>query len=369
MVQVVDRHGRLVARSLSLGGRVLDPTLATPAIAGRSGYGDAELGSSDVRVYAAPLATTSGVAAGGAVVVAASTADVEDTIGAVRLVTVLGAIGAALVGASAVWFLMGRALRPLVRLDQAAAEIGRTGDPRTRLPEPHRDDEVGRLAGTLNTMLETLERARAKEQRFVADASHELRTPLTALRGNVEHLARHGASPELVSDLQSDAARLAQLADDLLALSREDDEQLPDDEVRLDELARLADADEVVTVPVTVVGDRDALARALGNLVENARRHGRGRVTVRVGVGDQTARLEVEDEGAGIAAGDRERVFERFHGRGSGLGLAIVRATAERHGGRAYVDASRFTLELPIVTNPSDGLGTSDGEESEKGLP
>ena len=111
--------------------------LAAPAIAGRGGYADAELGSTDVRVYAAPLATTSGVAAGGAVVVAASTADVEDTIGAVRLVTVLGALGAALVGASAVWFLMGRALRPLVRLDQAAAEIGRTGDPRTRLPEPH----------------------------------------------------------------------------------------------------------------------------------------------------------------------------------------------------------------------------------------
>lgn len=369
MVQVVDRHGRLVARSLSLGGRMLDPALAAPAIAGRGGYSDAKLGSTDVRVYAAPLATTSGVAAGGAVVVAASTADVENTIGAVRLVTVLGAIGAALVGAAAVWFLMGRALRPLVRLDRAAAEIGRTGDPRTRLPAPHRDDEVGRLAASLNTMLDTLERARAKEQRFVADASHELRTPLTALRGNVEHLARHGASPELVADLQADAARLARLADDLLVLSREDEEQLSGSEVRLDELARLAAAEDMVTEPVTVFGDRDALARALGNLVENARRHGHGRVTVRVGAVDGIARLEVEDEGPGIAPPDRERIFDRFHGRGSGLGLAIVKATAERHGGRVYVEGSRFTLELPIVTNPSDDSGTPHGGESEKGPP
>jgi two-component system OmpR family sensor kinase len=76
----------------------------------------------------------------------------------------------------------------------------------------------------------------------------------------------------------------------------------------------------------------------------------------------------VEDEGGGVPASDRERVFERFHGRGSGLGLAIVRATAERHGGRAFVDGSRFTLELPIVTNTSDGPCISSGEHPEKGL-
>ena len=369
MVEVVDRRGRLVARSLSLGDRVLDPSLASAAIAGHGGYADAALGATDIRVYAAPLATTSGVAAGGAVVVAASTADVEDTIGAVRVVTVLGALGAALVGAAAVWFLMGRALRPLVRLDHAAAEIGRTGNPRTRLPAPRRQDEVGRLAATLNDMLDTLERARANERRFVADASHELRTPLTALRGNVEHLARHGASPELVADLQADAGRLARLADDLLVLSREDAGPLSEDEVRLDELARVAGADEVLVEPVAVRGDRDALARAIANLVENARTHGRGRVVVTVRASGDRVRVDVEDEGVGVPATDRERVFERFHGRGSGLGLAIVRATAERHGGRAYVEGSRFTLELPIVTNTSDSPGISSGEQPEKGLP
>ena len=124
---------------------------------------------------------------------------------------------------------MRRALRPLARLARAAAEIERTGDSRRRLPEPQRDDEVGRLATTLNAMLASLERSREAERRFLADASHELRTPLTALRGNVELPRRHGATPELVADSQADAERLARLADDLLALSREEAAAPPDD--------------------------------------------------------------------------------------------------------------------------------------------
>jgi signal transduction histidine kinase len=369
MVEVVDRRGRIVARSLSLGGRVLPASLAAGAVAGRSGYGRTDLGATHLRVYAAPLAEGTGRAAGGAVVVAASTADVEDTVHAVRAFTFFGALAAALLGGAAVWFLMGRALRPLARLDRVAAEIGRTGDPRGRLPEPHRDDEVGRLAATLNTMLDSLERARESERRFVADASHELRTPLTALRGNVEHLARHGATPELVADLQADAERLARLADDLLFLSREEAAARPDGEVRLDDLARESGGDAWSGAEVRVVGDRDALARAVANLVENARRHGRGRITVEASQANGVALLTVTDEGAGIPEAERERVFERFHGGGSGLGLAIVRATAERHGGRAYVRGATFTIELPAVRKDSESIGTPSGEELEKGQP
>src|SRR5204863_3744222 len=194
----------------------------------------------------------------------------------------------------------------------------------------------GRLAATLNAMLDSLERSRESERRFVADASHELRTPLTALRGNVEHLARHGSTPELVADLQADAERLVRLADDLLFLSREDAAARPEGDVRLDELARESGADAWTGAEVLVAGDHDALARAVANLVENARRHGRGRVTVEAVQADGLARLVVSDEGPGVPDAERERVFERFHGGGSGLGLAIVRATAERHGGRAY---------------------------------
>ncbi len=174
--------------------------------------------------------------------VAASTADVADTVRTLRALTLAAAIVAAAIGGAAVALLMRGALRPLVRLDRAAAEIGRSGDARRRLPEPHRHDEVGRLATTLNSMLDGLERARDAERRFLADASHELRTPLTALRGNVAHLARHGASPALVADLEADAERLAQLADDLLALSREEAAPPPDEDVALDELAAAAAA-------------------------------------------------------------------------------------------------------------------------------
>lgn len=369
LVEVVDRNGRVVARSGSLGGRELPATLARRAIAGRASYAHTKMGATGLRIYAAPLALGAGPAGGGAVLVAASTDGVEDTVRETRLATLLGAVGAAVLGGLLVWFLVGRAIAPLARLDGAAAEIGRTADPSSRLPGVHRDDEVGRLAGTLNHMLESLDRAQARERRFVADASHELRTPLTSLRGNVEHLVRHGPTPALVADLQSDAERLGRLVDDLLALSREESGRPTSDEaVSTAELVRSAGADVWTADDVPVRGDHDALARALGNLVENARRHGTGRVTVAAVQVDGRARISVSDEGPGVAPADRNRVFERFHGDGSGLGLSIVRATAERHGGTAYVDGSTFTIELPVMKS-SDSTGIPSGEELEKGSP
>jgi signal transduction histidine kinase len=365
LVEVLDGRRRILARSLSLGGRVLPGALAQDAIDGaRPRYSTVRFGGDELRVYAAPIAN---VAGGGGVLVAASTADLSNTISTLHGLTLLAALVAAGVGAAAAALLMRGALQPLARLDRAAGEIGRTGDASRRLPDPHRADEVGRLATTLNTMLDSLERARQSERRFLADASHELRTPLTALRGNVAHLARHGATPALVADLEADAERLARLADDLLALSREEAAPPPDSDVRLDELARASGADRVDAEPVTVAGDRAALERALSNLVDNARRHGRGAVTVQVRADGDRAFLSVEDEGEGVHLLDRERVFERFYGDGSGLGLAIVRATAERHGGRAVVEGARFTIELVRKASESDRQAA--GEELEKGHP
>ena len=365
LVEVIDSRHRIVARSLSLGGRVLPQSLAQDAIDGASSrYRTVQFGGDELRVYAAPLANVSG---GGAVLVAASTTDLSNTISTLHGLTIIAALLAAGVGAGAAALLMRGALQPLARLDRAAGEIGRTGDPSRRLPDPHRADEVGRLARTLNAMLDSLERARESERRFLADASHELRTPLTALRGNVAHLARYGATPALIADLEADAERLARLADDLLALSREEAAAPPDEEVRLDELAYAAGADRVEAEPVTVTGERAALERAVSNLVDNARRHGRGAVTITVRVDGEHARLSVEDEGAGVPLLDVERVFERFYGDGSGLGLAIVRATAERHGGRAFVEGPRFTIEL--LRKASESGRHAEGEELEKGLP
>jgi signal transduction histidine kinase len=382
-VEVVDRNGRIVARSLSLGGRVLpvQPLLRRVIAGGPARYAGVELGVEDLRVYAAPLADAGGPAAGGAVAVATSTHDLDATLASVHLLVLVAALLAATVGAVVLTLLMRRALRPLGRLAEAAAEIEQTGDPKQRLPEPASDDEVGRLARTLNGMLGALDRSREAERRFLADASHELRTPLTALVGNVAYLARHGASDELIAELERDTRRLATLADDLLALSREEAAPRPVDVVRLDELAR--ESEDVVVVangPVGVRGDRDALERALTNLVDNARRHGSGRITVEAAQRNGTAFLTVSDEGPGLTGEEAERAFARFWrgnagGGGSGLGLAIVRATAERHGGRAYAEGSRFTIELPALreTSESPGRTASNGkaehvaEESKEG--
>jgi two-component system OmpR family sensor kinase len=380
-VEVLDRRNRLVARSLALGGRVLPVRrLAAQAIAsGHSSYATSSIGGERLRLYAAPLADFGGPAAGGAVVVAASEEDMNRTIAKLHLFLVLAGLAAAALAALSVFVLLRRALRPVSRLADAAADVERTGDPRRRLPLPATRDEVGRLAETLNAMLASLERSRDLERRFLADASHELRTPLTALRGNVAYLTRHGPTAEVLDDLERDAERLARLADDLLALSREEAAVAPRDEVRLDLLAKDAVRDDALVDvaapdPVTVQGDAAALQRALGNLVQNAHVHGPagGRVVVAVEEADRVVRLSVTDEGQGLRLEEAKLAFERFWRRspdrpGSGLGLAIVRATAERHGGRAYVEGARFTIELPALRNLSSSGATKSEEAPEKG--
>jgi len=371
-IEVVDSRGRLVARSLALGGRVLPAqSLVRRAIGrGRPGYANIESAGDDLRAYAAPLADVGGPAAGGAVVVAGSTHDLDETLASLRWFLFAAGLAAAVLAGAAVAVLMRRALVPLERLAGAAADVERTGDPSRRLPEPAQRDEVGRLAATLNAMLASLERSRDAERRFLADASHELRTPLTALRGNVAYLARYGATPELVAELEADAERLAVLADDLLTLSREESAAAPTEPVRLDVLARsaaaaYAHADVEAPEPVAVYGDHAALERALANLVRNAELYGPtgGRITLATEAVNGVARVSVSDEGPGPE--DPEQAFARFwrgehREPGSGLGLAIVRATAERHGGRAYAKGSRFTIELPALRNLSESVPTTD---------
>ena len=367
LVEVIDRQGTIVARSLSLGGRVLHVgTGVQAAIAdARSGYSSSTLGTEHLRLYTAPLADLGGPARGGAVVVAASTHDLDETLASLHLFVFVTGIVAALLGAGAVALLMGRALAPLRRLASGAAEIERTGDPRRRLPQPVSNDEVGQLAGTLNAMLASLERAREREGRFLADASHELRTPLTALRGNVAYVARHGATPDVIAELERDADRLARLADDLLVLSREESrESTPDEEVDVSalitELAEREGIEATVDDHIHVRGDRAALERAVENLVQNARKYGPpdGRIVVTVAGSDGAALVSVSDDGPGLQPYEADRAFRRFwrgrnSGNGSGLGLPIVRAIAERHGGRAYAEGAVFTIELPRLSEIS----------------
>ena len=330
----------------------------------------------------APIAEAGGPAAGGAVLVASDTTDIHDTISHLGFVLTVSGAAIALIAAVIAAYLTRRGLQPLRRLAGGAEEIERTADPARRLPDASpstakASDEIAQLTGVLNRMLASLERSRANERRFLADASHELRTPLTSLLGNVHYARRHGADAEVLADLERDAERMARLVDDLLVLERQagDGEAASagrgeaDSTVELDRLVQTVAAEhEVVRLgviePVRLQGDADALRRVVSNLIENAIVHGPSGQPVDVSLtrDDGTSRLAVTDQGPGPDAAARERMFERFWrapdaaGRpGSGLGLAITQAIVARYGGQITVDGATFTVELPADSAPTAG--------------
>jgi two-component system, OmpR family, sensor kinase len=364
LIELVDRHGGIVARSLSLrSGTLPGGPIAREVIAdGRPRFADASFADNQIRLYAAPLPRVGGGAAsGGAVVVASSTQQVDHTLHRLRTLTLLAGFVAALVAAAAALVLTRRTLRPLERLAVDARLIGGTGDPSQRVAQPQGPEEIASLAVALNGMLEALERSRDAELRFLADASHELRTPLTALRGNAAYLARHAPEGEAFADLEADIARLGRLVDALLAVAREDAAVPPSEEVRLAEaVAEFADDPQVrveADGELRLRGDRAAITRAVANLVANAKLYGpQGQpVTVRVQRSGDEAVVSVSDQGEGIPPELAEQASTRFWrgpgsaGReGSGLGLALVRATAERHGGRLVIDGATVSMVLPL---------------------
>jgi two-component system OmpR family sensor kinase len=366
-VEVLDAHDRLIAHSEALGSQPLPAgTAVQNAIArGSAGFADVKVGGRPFRLYAAPIAQAGGPAAGGAVIVASDTTDIDHTVGHIGLLVALIGAGVALAAAFAATLLTGRVLRPLRRLAQGAAEIERTADPAKRLESTTAADEVAALTGVLNRMLSSLDQARSSERRFLADASHELRTPVTALRGNVEYVARHGASEDVLADLRADAERLARLVDDLLVLERAGSVQPASEEsgeLALDalvlELAQTRARVELAELePASVRGDRSSLERAIGNLIENALLHGPPGRPVKVSLRTREGRalLTVSDQGPGPPPAERARVFERFwRGQdalerpGSGLGLSIVDAIVKSHRGRVELHGSAFTIELPL---------------------
>jgi signal transduction histidine kinase len=382
-VEVLDRRQAIVARSLALGAKLLPrgPEVAA-ALRGNSGFADTELDGEPIRVFAAPIADVSGPAAGGVVLVASSTADIEDTLHQLSLLLLLCGAIAVLAGGLAAAFLTRRSVRPLRQLSSSATTIERTGDASRRLAEPATPEEIGDLARALNGMLAALERSRQRERRFLADASHELRTPLTSLIGNVDFLSRHGAGEEVVADLRSDAERLRRLVDDLLVLERESGAAAPEQPVRLERtVAEVSAGNPNVVTRIegsaTVIGEPGALARSLENLLENAAVHGPagGQVEISMKVAGGRVEVAVRDEGAGFPPGAEEAAFERFWraeeaaGRsGSGIGLAIVKATAERHGGGVRASGSTVTITLPIAAAVAEAEPSAEPVRSDTGL-
>jgi two-component system, OmpR family, sensor kinase len=302
---------------------------------------------------------------GQTVVVGASLEDRDDALGGLLAAFLVG--GPIALGLSTLlgYLLAGALLRPVEDMRRRAAEISteRAGQ---KLPLPQAHDEIFRLGTTLNEMLGRLEAGIARERRFVADASHELRTPLALLSAELELAQRRPRSPEELRAALDSAAeevdRLTRLAEDLLVLARADEGQLPlrREEIQVKDLLETVAGrfDQNVEVGVqdgdSIVGDRLRLEQALGNLVDNARRHGAGTIRLEAERRDDRIELRVSDEGPGFPPELLPHAFDRFtrgdearERGGTGLGLAIVAAVAKAHGGRAHAEGSTVTIELP----------------------
>jgi two-component system OmpR family sensor kinase len=352
------------------------------------------------RVRAVPVTLADG--SSGTLMVAQSLDGVQGILDRlVLLLMVIGVVTVAVLGAVG-YLLVRGSLRPLQDVERTAAAIA-AGDLSKRVPEADERTEVGQLAAALNVMLGRVESAFAEREageqaartseermrRFVADASHELRTPLTTIRGFAE-LYRQGAVSDddgvrrVVGRIESEAARMGLLVEDLLLLARLDQQRpLASEPVDLLDLtteavesARAVQPGRPVVLEVgpldalpVVVGDAPRLRQVLDNLLGNALRHTPEGTLVTVSVGTRRsddgapARVEVEvaDEGPGMDADHAGRVFERFYRAdesrnrndgGTGLGLAIASSLVQAHGGTLSVDTApgrgaRFRIDLP----------------------
>uniref|UniRef100_UPI00068C2F80 sensor histidine kinase n=1 Tax=Kitasatospora sp. MBT63 TaxID=1444768 RepID=UPI00068C2F80 len=275
------------------------------------------------------------------------------------------------------WRTTGRALRPVEAIRAEVAAIS-DRDLARRVPDPRSDDEIARLAHTMNAMLARLEAAGDRQRRFIADASHELRSPLAVLRTQLEVAHTH-PDPEvrrtMVEGALQDTERLQDLAGDLLLLARLDSpgRPRPDDALDLADLVRSTVRGRIppphpieLRVPdsVPVYGKAQWLGRLLTNLLDNAQRHAAHRVTVHLHLDPATgnAVLDVTNDGARIAPQDRDAIFERFtrlddarsrDDGGSGLGLPIAREIATLHAGTLTVHdtpgGTSFRLTLPTT--------------------
>lgn len=359
----------------ALAGRI--STLTGHTVAGR-----------EVRLYSAPVVEAFDVI--GAIVIGRSLAGVQGVLH--TFVAVLGVTGLVTVSLAAVGglFLASRVLKPVDRITRMAKEIG-AGNLDQRI-EVESDDEMGRLASTLNQMLERLEAALARERRFTADASHELRTPLAIIEAESTLALRqertkddYRESLELISQ---ETAYMSAMIDKLLFLARSDrGEELPDsDAVRitgvLDQLAsdmgvlcqekglqlRIGPVEDLI-----VRGDDLMLKQLFQNLLENAIRHtaSGGSISVSVVREGKFAVIQIRDTGIGIPGEHLPHIFERFYrvdkarsraDGGLGLGLSISSHIAELHGGRIAVESregegSTFSVFLPLGESGGAGRG------------
>ncbi|MET7749341.1 ATP-binding protein [Micromonospora sp. NPDC005367] len=399
-VQVIDTRGRVRAASIDADRLVpmVRPGRLEPHRRQRLSVSGERAGlAGPVRVVTVPAGTATDPLT---VLVAKSMTDVRHStqvVGTILLIS-FPLLVAAL--AAVAWRVVGATLRPVEALRRGAEEItGRAGP--DRLPVPASHDEVHRLALTLNGMLDRLDSARRRQRAFLADAAHELRSPVTNIRTELEVARRLGDRTDwaaVTENLLVDTERLGRLVNDLLLLARLDESGTGQDgsagatgagssagggagsssigPVELGELltavaARYPAPPVHVSPPeepLWIVGHPDELRRVLTNLVDNAVRHARTRVVLTAVPDGAYHLVTVTDDGPGIPAADRDRVFDRFtrlddartrDAGGAGLGLSIVRELVRRAGGTVgLADAEpglRVLLRLPPL--PTDDRG------------
>jgi two-component system sensor histidine kinase MprB len=327
----------------------------------------------DLRVAAVP-------AGSGALVVAQGLDSTRHTLSQLGLVFILVGGAGVLLAAAAGTAVAQAGLRPVQRLTEATERVARTGDLQPIAISG--DDELARLTGSFNSMLGAVAESQERQRRLVADAGHELRTPLTSLRTNLELLAASDRPDapslsaqdrkEISDDVRAQVEELSTLVGDIVELAREDAPQVVHEPVELPDVVERALARagrrapgvdfEVDLAPWSLLGDANALERAVLNLLDNAAKWSPTDATVTVRLaptGHGTAAVDVADAGPGIADADLPYIFERFYRSptartlpGSGLGLAIVAQVAARHGGtvrasRSPAGGALMTLELP----------------------
>jgi two-component system sensor histidine kinase MprB len=365
--QMVNANGHITAQSV--GGVTLPVDTRTRALAAHGGtpfFSEAEIKGIHLRVLSEPFGS------GRAVQLALPLTEINSLLSRLRLILVLLVVGGVALAALLGRLVAGAAVQPLKRLTKATEHVALTQDLSGRI-EPSGGDELGRLAGSFNAMLDALERSMNAldasvhaQRQLVADASHELRTPVTSLRTNIEILQQQGQdmdpedSRRLLDDVVEQIEELTLLMNDLIDLARGEEPRSDVEEVRLDLLAgevldrasrRAPDTPLLAELQPTIVTDVPArLERAVSNLIDNAVKYSPPGESVEVRL--QAGELSVRDHGPGISAEDLPYVFDRFYrgaearGRpGSGLGLAIVRQVAVQQGGS-------------VTAEPAPGGGT-----------
>jgi two-component system sensor histidine kinase MprB len=373
-LQEIDRDGKVLS---VFDDRPLPVTADVRAVARGQrddAFFDVDANGTPVRVYATAKAR------GTALQVGRSLTEVEESLR--QLVLTLAAIAVAAVVMAAVIgrLVAAAAVAPVHRVAEAADTVARTGELSHHIDVRSRDD-LGRLAGSFNTMLDALSASLDRQRQLVADASHELRTPLATVRTNVEVLARSDElAPEertmLIRDTVAQIGELTRLVDDLVELARGEGQQEPFTVVDLDDVTRsVVDGVgrnhpsipfRVDAVPSRIRGAPGRVSRAISNLVDNAAKWSPPGAAVEIAVRDGT--VTVRDRGPGIEPADLPHVFDRFYRSpqartmpGSGLGLAIVKQVADSHGGTVTASTAPdggalFALRFPVLDASSPGL-------------